>query len=94
MQTGHPQLLELIGVHEGDLQLKQELHRKFSHLHARGEWFREAEDLRTYMESHTTPVKRRPKGVFRGWEPTDEDVQRREYWKQHAAKRKLQKIRR
>lgn len=40
LQSGNAQTLTLMGVCPGDVRLETSLHRRFKHLHVRGEWFR------------------------------------------------------
>jgi Meiotically Up-regulated Gene 113 (MUG113) protein len=91
MQVGNPHELELVGVHKGTKQIEARLHKRFRHLHVRGEWFREEPDLAEYVAKNTTPVDRRPKTGFQGWKPTAEDIKQREYWERYDAERRLPK---
>lgn len=45
LQTSSPYDLWLIGYVPGGEKLERELHKKYAHLHLRGEWFRATEDL-------------------------------------------------
>jgi hypothetical protein len=46
MQVGSPHILHLIGYFEGDRNDEFEWHKRFRHLHIRGEWFRLEQGLR------------------------------------------------
>lgn len=50
-QTSHAQELYLLGVHPGDLDDEQALHRAFRAAHIRGEWFRPTTDVLFAAES-------------------------------------------
>lgn len=47
---GHPYEINLIHHIEGSFNTESDLHRKFKHLHVRGEWFSKAPDLLQYIE--------------------------------------------
>lgn len=49
-QTMNPRELVLIGSVPGDQQLEANLHRKFWHLHARGEWFEATPELLAFID--------------------------------------------
>lgn len=51
LQTGCPYKIEILGAIPGSYPLEARLHRKFRHLHAHGEWFRDEPDLRAHIES-------------------------------------------
>ena len=51
IQTGHPYPLDLQLTMPGDMKTERSLHRRFSHLHERGEWFRDGPDLADFLRS-------------------------------------------
>lgn len=51
LQTGCPYPIEIVAYIPGGLLLERELHARFSHHHAYGEWFRLADDLEFYVNS-------------------------------------------
>lgn len=59
MQVGCPDELELLGVIEDHMRgaLERETHIRFAHLHIRGEWFREADDLLAFINEHAFPAR-------------------------------------
>lgn len=51
LQAAYPQTLELIGYLSDRRQLGQTIHQQFSHLLARGNWFRYTQELQAYVAS-------------------------------------------
>ncbi len=49
LQCAHPDDLYLIGAMVGDEDVEKKLHRQFSHLRIRGEWFRAENELLEYI---------------------------------------------
>lgn len=49
LQTGFPHELEVVGSTPGDIQREKDLHKRFSGLRLRGEWFSPSADLLEYI---------------------------------------------
>lgn len=49
MRVGTHEELVLLAVQDGDQDTEADLHRRFSHLHLRGEWFWPKDDLQSYL---------------------------------------------
>jgi hypothetical protein len=49
LQIAHHEELRVIGRMRGTFEDEQSLHRRFAHLHIRGEWFRPENDLLAYV---------------------------------------------
>lgn len=49
LSTSTRQRLEVLATVPGTIRDEADLHRRFAHLHARGEWFRAGDDLRNYI---------------------------------------------
>lgn len=60
LQTGCPYHIEIIGEIPGGYTLETRLHRQFRHIHAYGEWFHDAPELRSYISSILTEGRRDP----------------------------------
>jgi hypothetical protein len=56
-QSMNPRELVLIGSVPGDRQLEVGLHRKFRHLHVRGEWFEATPELLTFINELLADTK-------------------------------------
>ena len=57
LQTGNPEKLILLAISENQKKEKeQELHKKFSHLRIRNEWFELTEELLEYMKRNSVRV--------------------------------------
>jgi hypothetical protein len=51
LSTGNAGKLKLIGTLKGDAALEEEMHRRWAHLHIRGEWFRASRDLMFFIKT-------------------------------------------
>ena len=54
LQTGSPDILELIAVRVGDKYEENELHYMFKAHKSHGEWFKPCEEIFTYINEHCT----------------------------------------
>ena len=55
LQTALPYEIQTLAIHPTkDAIFERRLHRKFDHLHIRGEWFRRTPELLAYIESLVT----------------------------------------
>lgn len=54
---------KMLGVVPGDRVTEKELHKRFDHLRARGEWFRPGDDLLTYIRTEAQGHKPDASGV-------------------------------
>lgn len=59
LNVGHWETFRLLGLLFGGRDLESQLHRRFSHLSIRGEWFRDAPDLLAFIEAEAVPWSRR-----------------------------------
>lgn len=50
LQTGNPERLTVLGTLPGSLSEEADIHDQFSHLRARGEWFRPEPELLDYIK--------------------------------------------
>lgn len=50
LALGHPYEIRLLHDIEGSFDLETDLHRRFAHIHVRGEWFRKEQELLDYIE--------------------------------------------
>jgi len=57
LQTGSPHNMEVLGTIEGGYEDENELHRRFAHLHIRGEWFRLEKELMFFISDVLNPVR-------------------------------------
>lgn len=57
LQISHYETLEVLGVIFAGLETEREVQRRFKHLHVRGEWFRETEELTEYINANAVPDK-------------------------------------
>jgi hypothetical protein len=58
LQTATPYQVTLLKIIRGDQTAERAMHRRFAHLHERGEWFRPGPDLVEYvsgLENETEP---------------------------------------
>lgn len=51
LSTTSPYQMQLLRIVRGTIAEERALHRRFHHLHERGEWFRPGPDLVTYIDS-------------------------------------------
>lgn len=49
LQTGNPHELKLVMLIQGTQRDERRYHDQFSHLHIRGEWFKDCRELRDYF---------------------------------------------
>jgi hypothetical protein len=65
LQNGAPDKLVVLLTAEGDREVEEEVHRKFSHLRLRGEWFEPAQELLQFI-AEAKNVGRAQRGRGRG----------------------------
>lgn len=53
LSTGNPSELVILGKISGGLELEAELHKIFTHLRKRGEWFKVSDELRSFIKEAT-----------------------------------------
>lgn len=57
LQTGNPTSLICLSLIEGTEENEAQIHERFRHLHARGEWFRPTKELRNYISTLESVVE-------------------------------------
>jgi len=53
LQPGAPEKLELVGRMPGTIQMERAIHKQFSHLRKRGEWFHFTDELWDFVKATT-----------------------------------------
>ncbi len=53
LSTGNPSELVILGKISGGSEVEAELHKGFTHLHKRGEWFKASDELRSFVKEAT-----------------------------------------
>lgn len=51
LQTGSPELLQIVACHPGTMRDERDLHQRFSHLRLFGEWFTFGDSIRQWIDS-------------------------------------------
>ena len=62
MRTARPDI-KLLGVITGDHKIEAQLHERFQEFHIAGEWFRFANEIRSFAKEELSTFKSPPKSV-------------------------------